>query len=202
MEPIIQAHNRGTHVHVWGTGVQPIHHVGFIKPADGSLDDDLIFVYQSNSERWCASRWSRPPSDEVWGDRSTFLTMVMRDNLNFRGTNYEHRYNLRVAISTLTRICDIITHPRIDPTHTRKVIDAIFPELQKLADNELLTWGNTPTYAPFKEYTPNGYQGVLGTFDNVPRWSRPLLPMGTWSGQLHVHDKFSSGIHLLELGWK
>ena len=117
---------------------------------------------------WCASRWDTIPPDELWrcrGEDGMLLTSVLRANLDWRSTPFEHRYNLSME---RTRTDELIT----------------------LAGREYIVWGESSSFIPFKGSRPQGYQGVVVSFDCLSESSTIL----------DVYDAFSPN-HVLRMEW-
>ena len=148
----------------WGgaisVGVMYNHRRGWIPPVE-------VYQLGMNLDVWCCSRWETVPEDALWrarGHKEAFYTSVVGGNLDWRNTPLEHRYNLSITNGSSS-------------------------ELEILAYNEDMMWGDGNTFIPFKEAHPQGYQGVLVSFDV---WSRSNVTT------LRVIDRFSP-THLLEL---
>lgn len=104
---------------------------------------------------WCASIWSHPPADELWGalgEDTVLFTGVERVNLNFHNTPLEHRHNL-YAQKCWHRSSELVV----------------------LAQNEIETWGDGKAFIPFKTPQPSGYQGVWLFYDTSESEIRETL---------------------------
>ena len=157
--------------------IDPKIPLGWVGSVTNTMDDgnsEIRFYQFSTSGDWCASHWDTHPTDALWwirGHKETFLTHVSHSSLDFRNTIFEHRYN------------------RFRNTHRCW-------EQRKLAALERRKWGTRNVFIPFKKPLPDGYKGVRGNFD---RWLR--RHRGHPKTLVRVRDEYSSGEHLLELGW-
>ena len=122
---------------------ETLEHVGWLDGNPPYWDTHSNVSQVETVGDWCASRWDYPPDDLLWwtrGTKETLFTYVMRENLNFQNTPFEHRYNLRIS------------RPQTD--------------LKILAKLEFDLWGaEYEAFVPFKNPHPQGYQGVWGDFN-------------------------------------
>ena len=179
MEPCLYVESDGVEYGPFGDKPSSEHgsyHSEQIGLVDYGIDcyRDPAYVYQTLSvmEYCLVSQWETIPVDELWwarGQKETFYTFVECGKLNFVNTPFEHN----------------LTFDRSG-----------FGELKVLADRERILWHDDhKTFVPFKDPLPQGYQGVLGTFE---WWVRQRCK--SVHSSIQVHDKFSPN-HLLEGGW-
>ena len=105
----------------------------------------MDIIYQRVTEEWggawCASYWDYPPK---WGPGydADLYTYVDHNNLDFRGTPFELRYNAHFI-----------------PRHVKNI--------HRLAILEGEMWEGCKSFVPFKNPLPDGYQGV---WDDLSPW--------------------------------
>lgn len=153
-------------------------------------EEGRVFCPSEGERMFCPSEWAQPPPDRIWdkvsprypphkvdpGGDDVLIMSAKHDNMEFRGTAFEQRYN---------SFCD----------------GGKCPLIKELAKREALMWGKYKEFVHFKEPYPSGYQGVHGDFGCLT--DNPYSPLVgaamSPDGIFNVHDK-NNPTHLLEVG--